>query len=60
VRLDTLLPAHAVPWVAPGGRRATDRPGPSRLSWATLLRRAFAIKVLICDRCAGPRRIVGR
>jgi hypothetical protein len=24
-----------------------------------LLRRVFAIEVLVCPRCAGPRRIVG-
>jgi hypothetical protein len=36
------------------GRRAVVR-----LAWATLLRRVFAIEVLIGPRCAGPRRIVG-
>jgi hypothetical protein len=30
-----------------------------RLAWATLLRRVFAIEVLVCPRCAGPRWIVG-
>jgi hypothetical protein len=29
------------------------------LPWATLLCRVFAIEVLVCPRCAGPRRIVG-
>jgi hypothetical protein len=33
--------------------------GPSRLSWATLLRRVFAIQVLVCERCGGVRRILG-
>jgi hypothetical protein len=42
--------------------RAADpeRPrSPGWLSWATLLRRVFAIEVLVCPRCAGPRQIVG-
>jgi hypothetical protein len=37
---------------------AGPRP-PGRLSWATLLRRVFSLAVLVCPRCAGPRRIVG-
>ena len=41
----------------PGGPEATRSPG--RLPWATLLRRVFAIDVLVCPRCAGPRRILG-
>jgi hypothetical protein len=32
---------------------------PGRLPWATVLRRAFAIDVRECPRCAGYRRIVG-
>jgi hypothetical protein len=35
-------------------------PAPRRWSWAQLLHRVFAIEVLVCDRCAGPRRILGR
>ena len=38
----------------------TDRPpGPGRRSWPTLLRRVFALEVLGCPRCGGPRRILG-
>jgi hypothetical protein len=32
---------------------------PGRLPWATSLHRVLAIEVLVCSRCAGPRRIVG-
>ena len=32
---------------------------PRRWSWARLLRRVFAIPVLVCERCGGPRRILG-
>jgi hypothetical protein len=31
----------------------------ARWTWPTLLRRVFAIQVLICERCGGPRRILG-
>jgi hypothetical protein len=42
------------------GRRRREAPrSPGRLPWATLLPRVFAIEVLVCPRCAGPRRIVG-
>jgi hypothetical protein len=34
-------------------------PSPGRLTWARLLRRVFAIQVLVCARCGGPRRILG-
>jgi Putative transposase/Transposase zinc-binding domain len=34
-------------------------PVPRRWPWAQLLHRVFAIEVLECDRCAGPRRILG-
>jgi len=30
-----------------------------RWTWARLLRRVFAIQVLVCERCGGPRRILG-
>jgi hypothetical protein len=43
--------------VQPAGPEALRSLG--RLPWATLLRRVFAIEVLVCPRCAGPRRIVG-
>lgn len=29
-----------------------------RLAWATLLRRTFALDVLVCPRCAGPMRLI--
>jgi hypothetical protein len=32
---------------------------PRRWPWARLLHRVFGIEVLVCPRCAGPRRIVG-
>lgn len=51
---------------APGVVRRARVPGdpappqaPGRWSWARLLRRVFAIDVLVCPRCAGPRRILG-
>jgi hypothetical protein len=30
-----------------------------RQPWARLLRRVFAIEILVCPRCGGPRRILG-
>lgn len=51
---------------APGLVRRARVPGdpappqaPGRWSWARLLRRVFANDVLVCPRCAGPRRILG-
>jgi Putative transposase len=32
---------------------------PRRWPWARLLRRVFSIQVLVCERCGGPRRILG-
>ena len=32
---------------------------PGRWPWARLLRRVFAIQVLVCERCGGARRILG-
>ena len=29
-----------------------------RLAWAALMKRIFASDVLVCDRCAGPMRII--
>jgi hypothetical protein len=31
----------------------------ARWSWAGPLRRVFAIEILVCARCGGPRRILG-
>jgi hypothetical protein len=47
-----------VPTPSPGAPR-TATPGPRRWSWAQLLRRVFGVDVLVCDRCGGPRRILG-
>jgi hypothetical protein len=33
--------------------------GSAGLSWATLMKRVFALDVLLCPRCGGRRRIVG-
>jgi hypothetical protein len=47
-------------------RPTPDDPGadagarsPGRWTWARLLRRVFAIQVLVCERCGGPRRVLG-
>jgi hypothetical protein len=44
-----------------GSRRFPDAGArsPRRWPWARLLHRVFAIEVLVCDRCGGPRRILG-
>ena len=39
--------------------RGRGRAIPRRWPWARLLHRVFAIQVLLCDRCRGPRRILG-
>ena len=36
----------------------TERPRRSRLPWAELLRRVFALDVLVCGRCGGPMAVV--
>jgi hypothetical protein len=41
----------------PAGPEGPRSSGP--LPWATLLRRVFALEVLVVPRCAGSRRIVG-
>jgi hypothetical protein len=48
-----------VPTPSPAAARAVTGPGPRRWSWAGLLRRVFAIDVLVCARGGGPRRILG-
>jgi Putative transposase/Transposase zinc-binding domain len=47
-----------VPPPAPADAQAAA-PGPRRWPWARLLRRVFAIEILVCPRCGGPRRILG-
>jgi hypothetical protein len=44
-------PSPAAAWAA--------APVPRRWSWAQLLRRVFALEVLVCPRCGGPRRMLG-
>jgi hypothetical protein len=50
--------AAIVPTPSPADTPAAA-PVPRRWPWAQLLHRVFAIEVLVCDRCAGPRRILG-
>jgi hypothetical protein len=51
--------AAIVPTPSPADARAAAAPVSRRWSWARLLRRVFALDVLVCARCAGPRRILG-
>ncbi len=42
-------------------RVASGRPRRSRskyYTWAELMKRVFAIDVLVCDRCGGPRKVL--
>ena len=49
-----------VPRPVPADARAeAGVTAPRRWPWARLLRRVFGFDVLVCDRCAGPRRILG-
>jgi pimeloyl-ACP methyl ester carboxylesterase len=49
-----------VPPPAPGDARAdAGARSPRRWTWARLLHRVFALKVLVCERGGGPRRILG-
>jgi hypothetical protein len=55
-----------VPPPAADDRRTTDDAradagarAPRRWPWARLLQRVFGFKVLVCDRCGGPRRLLG-
>jgi hypothetical protein len=47
-----------VPKPSPADARAAAALVPRRWPWAQLLRRVFAIQVLVCPRCGGPRRIL--
>ena len=40
-------------------RGAAAGAGPAPLALGQFLRRVFGVDVLVCDRCAGPRRILG-
>ena len=48
--------------ITPRGAYDPERSAPARRtarqSWARLLKRVFARDVLVCDLCAGPRRII--
>jgi hypothetical protein len=48
-----------VPPPADGARADAGGRSPRRWPWARLLRRVFAIEVLVCERCGGARRILG-
>ena len=49
-----------IPKLAPDAARAdAGVRSPRRWTWARLLRRVFALQVLVCDRCGGPRRSLG-
>ena len=43
---------------SPAGLRTSPRTTRQRLTWAELLKRVFAIDVLICPRCDGPRKLI--
>ena len=50
----------SVPPPAPDDARAdAGARAPRRWPWAQLLHRVFAIEILVCHRCGGPRRILG-
>ncbi|OFV85340.1 MAG: hypothetical protein A2W26_06970 [Acidobacteria bacterium RBG_16_64_8] len=56
--------AHEVGAAATGlrpvaGDGAPPSSGSTGLSWATLMKRVFALDVLLCPRCGGRRRMVG-
>jgi hypothetical protein len=59
-RIESRTAAILVRTITSSPRAGPEAPrSPGLLPWATLLRRVFAIEVLVCPRCAGPRRIVG-
>ena len=61
---ERIVPNHAqLPKPTPAAPSATTSaqtppPPRSRLDWASLLRRVFAIDVLHCDRCGGRRQLL--
>jgi hypothetical protein len=44
--------------VIPSVVEATAPRGCRRFDWAALMKRVFAVDVLVCDRCGGPMRIL--
>jgi hypothetical protein len=42
----------------PAETRQALSPPPCNWTWATLMRRAFAIDVLACSNCGGPMRVI--
>jgi hypothetical protein len=54
-------PSPVVPYrVGPADALSTGnrRPPRQRLSWAELLRRVFAVDVLVCQKCLGPMTVI--
>jgi hypothetical protein len=56
---DLVVPTPAPPAPSPGAEpRSPPLSKRKRLSWAELLKRVFAIDVLVCPRCNGPRKLI--
>jgi hypothetical protein len=53
-----IVPEPPVPAEAEAEPATTQRTDTHRIPWAALLRRVFAVDVLVCDRCGGPMRIL--
>jgi len=52
----TIVPKPSIqntPAASPDQHKTTNR-----IDWAALLRRVFAIDILVCDRCSGPMKII--
>ena len=45
---------------SPTAPRSSARSRSSRSTWAELLRRVFAVDVLTCPHCGGPRRLIAQ
>jgi len=52
-----VVPRHPPP-PEPAPSSPAPAASPFRLPWAELLKRTFAVDVLTCHRCGGPRRVV--
>ena len=55
---DAELGGGPAPRPSPPEPQSPPSSGAGRLSWAALMRRVFAVDVLLCSRCGGRRRIV--
>ena len=58
-------PASSSPSPAPGPESGTPETAltaqaqrPTRTTWAELMKRAFALDVLVCPHCGGPRKLI--